>query len=103
MQRLAPGVQNRDGTDLGAQVAWVGGDVAKRLRRSAEQDRIHHRLVVKGDVSDWRRDGEHNVEVGYRQQLGPTRLQPFCARQSLALRTVPIAAGNGQSLLPALD
>ena len=36
--------------------------------------------------------GEHDVEVGYRQQFGLARLQPFGARQSLALRTVPIAA-----------
>ncbi len=61
----------------------VGGDVARCLYRSSEQIRMHHRPVLKGDVSDWRRDGEHDVKVGYRQQLGPTRLQPFGARQYL--------------------
>ena len=48
VQRLAPGVQHREGADLGAKVAGVGGDVVQRLRRSAEQDRIHHRFVVEG-------------------------------------------------------
>src|SRR4029077_5650719 len=94
VQRLAPGVQDRDRADLGAKVARVGRDGAQRLRRSAEQDRIHHRLVVKGDVSDWRRDGEHDVEVGYWQQLGAARLKPFGARQALALRAVANAAGG---------
>ena len=31
MQVVSPGVQNRDDTDLGTQVAWVGGDRAQRL------------------------------------------------------------------------
>ena len=68
------------------------GNVVQRFCCSAEQDRIHHRFVVEGDVCDRRRDGEYDVEVGYRQQLGLARLQPFGARRSLALRTVPIAA-----------
>jgi hypothetical protein len=36
VQRLAPGVQDRDGADLGAKVVRVGADAAQRLRCSAE-------------------------------------------------------------------
>ena len=55
VQRLSPGVQHGDRADLGAKVARVGGDVVQRLCGSAEQDRIHHRFVVEGDVCDRRR------------------------------------------------
>ncbi len=86
-------MQDRDGADLGAEVARVGGDAAQRLCRSAEQDRVDHRLVVKGDVGDRRRDGEHDMKVWHWQQLGLARLQPFGPRQPLALRAVPVATG----------
>src|SRR5208337_3648383 len=72
-------------------VARVGGDAAQRLRRGTEQDRVHHRLVVKSDARDRRRDGEHDMKVWHRQQVGLARLQPFGPRQSLALWTVPIS------------
>jgi hypothetical protein len=50
MQRLSPGVQHRDGADLGAEVARVGGNAAQRLRRHAEQDGVDRRLVVERDL-----------------------------------------------------
>ena len=48
---------------------------------------------MERDLGDGRGQGEHDVEVGHRQQLGLARLEPFGARQALALRAVPIAAG----------
>ena len=93
LQRLSPGVQHGDRADLGAEVARVGGDAAQRLGRGAEQDGVDHRLVVERDLGDRRRQGEDDVEVGHRQQLGLARLQPLGARQALALRAVPVAAG----------
>ena len=39
------------------------------------------------------RHGEHDVEIRHRQQFGLARLQPFGARQALALRAMPVAAG----------
>ena len=93
VQRLSPGVQHRDRADLGAEIATVGGDVAQGLCRGAEQDGIDHRLVVERDLGGRRRHGEHDVEVRHRQQFGLALREPVGARQALALRTVPVAAG----------
>jgi hypothetical protein len=44
MQVLSPGVQNRDDTDLGTRVAWVGGDVGARFQQvggEAVAQRVH--------------------------------------------------------------
>ena len=102
VQRLAPGVQYGDRADLGAEVAWVGGDVAQRLGRCAEQDGIDDAFVLERDLRRRRRQGEDDVEVGHRQQFGLTGFEPFGACQALALRAVPVAAGNGGFPLPAL-
>ncbi len=83
-------------------MARISGDVAQRLRRSAEQDGIDNALVLERDLRDLRRQGEDHVVVGHRQQLSLARLQPLRARQALALRTVPVAAGNVQCTLAAL-
>ena len=102
MEHLSPGVQHRDGADLGAKVAGIGGDGAQGLRRRAEQNGVDGLLVVESDFGDRRRHGEHDVEVGDRQQFGLTRLQPLGTRQALAFWTVAVAAGNGRCPLPAL-
>jgi hypothetical protein len=83
MQVLSPGVQNRDDTDLGTQVAWVGGDRAQRLGGRPEQDGIDRRLVVEGDLGHRGRHREHDVEVRNRQQLGLPLRQPLGASQAL--------------------
>ncbi len=50
LQRLAPSMQHRDRADFGAEVARIGGDVAQRVGRSAEQDRIDDALVLERDL-----------------------------------------------------
>ena len=100
---LSPGVQHRDRADLGAKVAGVVGDVAQGLGRRPEQDAVHHLLVVEGDLGDLRRQGEHDVEVWHRQQVGLSRLQPVGARQALALRAMAIPARvEGVTSKPAI-
>src|SRR6478752_2325221 len=102
VQGLSPGMQHCDGPDLGAEIAVVAGDVVQGLCRGTEEDRVHLRLVVKGDLGDLRRDREDEVKVRHWQQFGLARFEPFGACQSLTLRAVPIAAGNGRRPLPAL-
>jgi hypothetical protein len=50
--------------------APVGGDGDQRLGGGLEQDVVDGGLVLIGNVGDRRRHGEHDVEVGRRQQLG---------------------------------
>jgi hypothetical protein len=90
---VAPGVEHRDEADLGAEMLRVGGDRAQCLGRRAEQNGVDPRLVVEGDLGHCRREREHDVEIGRRQQLGLSRGHPFGARLPLALRAMPVAAG----------
>ena len=49
--------------------------------------------VVEGDLGDFGRYREHDVEVRHRQQIGLTVSEPSFARRVLALGTTPVAAG----------
>lgn len=48
---------------------------------------------MEGDVGDLDRQREDNVEVADRQQVGLALGKPCPRRGTLALRTVPVAAG----------
>ena len=43
LQGLPPGMEYCGDADLGAEMAWIGGDGGKRLGRGAEQDCIDSR------------------------------------------------------------
>src|SRR5262249_9458325 len=68
-------------------------DVAHGICRRAEQDGIDRALVLEGDLRRGRRQGEDDMVVGRRQQLGLPRIEPFGMREALAFPTVAIAAG----------
>jgi len=71
----------------------IGGEGPHRLGRRLEQDVVDNRLVLQRDAGDRRRHREHQVEIRHRQQLGLAIGEPLRAGQTLALRTVPVAAG----------
>src|SRR5208337_5236057 len=50
-------------------------------------------VVLESDRRDWRRHGEDDMEIGNGQQFGAAICKPLEARQTLALRAMPIAAG----------
>ena len=50
---------------------------AERLRRGAHQQAIDGPLVLKGDLGRRRRQGEHDVEIGNRQQFGLAGREPL--------------------------
>ena len=51
-ERLAPGVQDGEETDLGAEVAGDGGDRAERLGDGPEEEAVDDGLVLGGDLGD---------------------------------------------------
>src|SRR5580704_6476922 len=89
----APGVQDREDPDAGAEVFGIGRDGEHGLGRSLEQDAVDCGLVLVGYIGDLSRQREHDVEVRHRQEFGLALGQPLARRRSLALRTVPIATG----------
>ena len=91
-ERLAPGVEDGEEADLGAQVAGVGGYGAERLGDDPEEQTVDDGLVLGGDLGDRRRHGEDDVEVLGRQQVCPAPFEPCGAGQRLTGRTVAVAA-----------
>src|SRR5262245_45779156 len=100
--RTCPRVQHRREADLRAETLRVGGDRQQRLRRCLEQEIVDHGLVLIPDGADVGRQREHDVEVGHLKQLGLTRLHPLAGLAALALRTMPIAAANGELTISCL-
>jgi hypothetical protein len=88
--------------DPSTEVLGIGGDRYHRLRSRLEQQVVNDRLVVPSNVGDlgWQR--EDDMEVADRQQIGLTLGKPGASRRALALRAMPIAAGNGRRPLAAL-
>ncbi len=63
----SPGVKNGEHTDLCAKMLGVGRDGCHGLGRGPEQDVVDDSLVLVGDVGDFGRQREHDVEVRHRQ------------------------------------
>ena len=62
-ERLAPGVQDGEEADLGAEVAGVGGYRAERLGDSPEEESVDHGLVLGADLGDGRGHGEDDEQT----------------------------------------
>ena len=92
-QGLAPCVQDCDDADLGAEPAGVSGERHHRFGRRRKQDRIDGGLVLERDCPDRRGQGEHDVEIGNRQQFGLACSQPLRPRRALTFWAMAITTG----------
>eukprot|EP01137_Pigoraptor_chileana_P001305 Opistho-2@38753 len=90
--RRSPGVQHGGDADPSAKVLGIGSDGQHRRRSRPEQEIIDHRLVVERDVGDLGWQGEDDVEVADREQIGLSRLEPRARGGALALGAVTVAA-----------
>jgi len=90
---LSPGMEHGDGADLGAQMPGIGSNQAQGVGGRLEQQPIDELLAVKGDLTKPGRQGEDQMKIGHRQQLGLALDQPLDGRCPLTLRAVPVAAG----------
>jgi len=101
--RRAPGVEHGGDADPGAEMLRVGCDRQHRLGRRAEQQVVDRRLVLEGDIGDLGRQGEDDMEVSNRQQVGLARREPGARGGALALWAVPVAAAIiGDPPVPAV-
>ena len=89
-QRLPPGVQDGDESDPSAEA--LGGERHERLRGGAHQQAVDRLLVLESDLGHRLRQGEDNVEVGNRQQLGLTGGEPLRARRPLTFPAMAVSA-----------
>jgi hypothetical protein len=74
-------------------VSRIGSDGAQGFAGGAEQNAIHHLLVLIGHVGDRLRHGKNHMEILHREQLRLAVFEPLRARQRLALGTMAVAAG----------
>src|SRR3546814_8513391 len=91
-QRRAPAMEDGGDADPGAEVLWVGGDGQHRIGRRLEQQIIDACLVVEGDRGDLGGQGEDDVEIADREQVGLASLEPAPRSGALAPGTMPVAA-----------
>ena len=95
----APAVKHGSGADARAEVPGVvglqptglsrGGDREQCLGRRAEQQVVDHRLVLVGDRGDLSGQGEDDVEIADRQQVG------LAGREPIRSPPRPGTLGNG--------
>ncbi len=92
LQTLIPGMEHAEETDLCAKVPGIASDLQQSLSAGLKQPVIDHLLVLQSERSKLARQREDDMDVGCRQKLPFTRLQPALARVALALGTVPVTA-----------
>lgn len=78
-ERRAPRVKHSGDADPGAEVLGISGDGQHRIGHGHEQQIIDERLVVIGDRGDLGREGEDDVEVAGREEVGLAGLEPLRA------------------------
>jgi hypothetical protein len=78
--RRAPSVEHGGDADAGAEMLWIGSDGEQCLGRRAEQQIVDHRLVLVGDRGDRGRQGEDQMEIADREQVGLARGKPVLCR-----------------------
>src|SRR6516225_1372557 len=88
----APAVEHSGGADARAEVFGIGSDREQRFGRRAEQQVVDDRLVLVGDRGDLGGQGEDDVEIADRQQIGLARREPILCRRALTFWTMAIAA-----------
>jgi len=94
VERLSPGVEDGEKTDLGAQTLGVTWDGLQGLGHGAEEKVVHHFLVLQRHGGKLIRKGEYRVVILHRfQEVLGAGLHPLCSGCGLALGAVAIAAG----------
>ncbi len=92
-QSRAPGMQYGGDAETRPETLRIGSDSEQGLGGGLEQQILDHGLVLIGDVTDRCRQGEYDLVIIHWQQVGLAVFQPAPSGRTLALRTMPVAAG----------
>ena len=80
----APGVEHGGEADAGTEMLRVGGDPRQGRARGPEQQIVDGGLVLEGDGGDLGGQGEDDVEVADREEVGLAGGEPVPRRRTLA-------------------
>ena len=92
-ESLAPRVQDRGDSDRAAEVPRIAAEGEQRVRGRAEEQRVDHARIALCERIEVVRQRENDMEVGNREQIGPSSREPPLFRQCLTLRAMAIATG----------
>src|SRR5215467_10514999 len=87
----APGMEEGDDADAGAQVLGVGCDCECGVGRCLHEQVIDHGLVLIGDVAELGRQGINHMKILDRQQFGLALGEPPARGGGLTLWAVAVA------------
>lgn len=93
LEILSPSVEHTQETDLCAKMLRIGGNLQQGRCAGAKQEVVDDPLVVQGQPRQLVGDGKDDVYVVDWQQFLAASGEPLVASVSLALWTVPGAAG----------
>jgi hypothetical protein len=82
--------------------SWVTGSFEQGCGTGAKEQIVKQPLVLEDERGELVVQGEDDMEVRHRQQLGGTRGQRSGTRVGLAPGAVPVAARNGSLSITCL-
>jgi hypothetical protein len=89
---LPPGMEYGDHAGLGTKMLGVSADDAYGLGRRFEEDIVNDGLILKRNCCNRWWDGEYNMEIGDREELGIAIVDPSQSSEALAFWAMPIPA-----------
>ena len=92
-QSIGPGMEHSQHTDFATHIFRVGRKLHKGLCRRPHENGVQGFLVTAHNPAQFRRQGEHHVEIDDLQQLGSPFIQPPLRIIAVALGTTAIFAG----------
>ena len=92
-------MQYQGESDPCTQMSGISRDGLQGLGGSPKQNGVDHRLVAIGEVTDRRWQGEHQVVILDRQQVGLARFEPAMSGATLAPGAMAVTAGVVGDLL----
>ncbi len=103
VQRLAPGMQHREESDLCPQMVRIACHGQERLGHGLQEEGIQHPRVVEREWAEGMREGTHHMDVGHVEQFSVAGREPGGLRPARTRGAMPMATGvRGDLQVPTL-
>jgi hypothetical protein len=93
MQGVAPGMQDREEAQVGAEMPRIAGDREEGFGHGLQQARLERARVLQPDRAEGMREREDHMEGGDVEECRCTGGQPRRVGAPLALGAMPVATG----------
>src|SRR5215510_799562 len=93
VQRLAPGMQHGEESDLRPQMVRIACHGQEGLGHRLKEEVIHHPRVLECEWAEGMREGKHHMDIGHVEQLRFAGREPGGLRAAWTLGAMPITTG----------